>query len=62
MLNCLKVQIEALESDPHPGHVLIALKLGEQRLLSRITERSRRELALKPEDTVYALVKGVAVH
>ncbi len=62
VLNCLKVQIDALESDPHPGHVLIALTLGEQRLLSRITERSRRELALKPGDTVYALVKGVAVH
>ena len=62
VLNCLDVQIEALESDPHPGHVLIALKLGKQVLLSRITERSRRQLALKPGDRVHALIKGIAVH
>lgn len=62
VLNCLAVQIEALKGDPQPGHVLIALRLGNQVLLSRITERSRRELALQTGDRVYALVKGVAVH
>ncbi|WP_028671804.1 molybdenum ABC transporter ATP-binding protein [Saccharospirillum impatiens] len=62
VLNCLAVQIDALEADPQPGHVLVVLRLGAQVLLSRITERSRRQLALTRGDCVYALVKGVAVH
>lgn len=61
VLNCLPVQIEELETDSQPGHVLVALRLGKQVLLSRITERSRRQLALQRGDRVYALIKGIAV-
>ncbi|MCH8530021.1 MAG: molybdenum ABC transporter ATP-binding protein [Saccharospirillum sp.] len=62
VLNCLPVRVDALQPDAQPGHVLVSLKLGGQTLLARITERSRRTLALQQGDAVHALVKGIAVH
>lgn len=62
VLNCIAVQVAALAPDPQPGHVLVSLTLGSQTLLARITERSRRTLALQPGEAVFALVKGIAVH
>lgn len=60
-LNCLPVSIHDISDDPHPGHVLVRLALGEQLLLSRITRRSLRQLELKVGDRVHALVKGAVV-
>lgn len=62
VLNCLPVRVAALQPDTVPGQVLVSLTLGNQSLLARITERSRRQLALQAGEVVYALVKGVAVH
>lgn len=62
VLNCLPVRVDALEPDPQPGHVLVSMKLGNQTLLARITERSRRNLGLQKGELVFALVKGIAVH
>ena len=61
ILNCLKCEVVEIVDDPHPGHCLLKLKLGEQHLLSRITWRSRQQLALEAGDTVWASVKGVAL-
>jgi len=61
ILNCLECEIVEIVDDPHPGHCLLKLKLGEQHLLSRITRRSRQQLALEAGDTVWASVKGVAL-
>ncbi len=43
------------------GQVTLRLDCAGQQVLSRITERSRRELGLAPGMRVVALVKGVAV-
>jgi len=61
ILNCLECNIVEIIDDPHPGHCLLKLRLGGQHLLSRITERSRRQLALEIGDSVWASVKGVAL-
>lgn len=44
-----------------PGQVLARLKVGETLLLARITERSRRELAVEPGCALWAQVKAVAL-
>lgn len=61
ILNCLPCQIVEIVDDPHPGHCLLKLRLGEQHLLSRITQRSRAQLDLAVGDPVWASVKGVAL-
>jgi molybdate transport system ATP-binding protein len=42
-------------------HCVLRLKLREQFLLARITERSRSELALAPGDALYAQIKSSAL-
>lgn len=61
ILNCVECTIAEIIDDPHPGHCLLKLKLGDQHLLSRITQRSRRQLGLAIDDRVWASVKGVAL-
>jgi molybdate transport system ATP-binding protein len=61
VLNCLPAQVLDVSDDPHPGHVLVRLAVGEATLLSRITRRSLEHLDLKPGSRVYALVKSVAI-
>ena len=59
--NCLAATVASINDDPHPGHVLLQLRLGEQTLLSRITRRSCTRLELEPGKAVHALVKGVSL-
>ncbi|MFU8838684.1 MAG: molybdenum ABC transporter ATP-binding protein [Thiohalomonadaceae bacterium] len=59
--NCLSVQIRHISDDPHPGHVLIQLALGNETLLARITRRSCERLSLAPGKTVFALIKGITL-
>ncbi|NDY96493.1 molybdenum ABC transporter ATP-binding protein [Wenzhouxiangella limi] len=61
ILNCVECTIKEIIDDPHPGHCLLKLQLGDQYLLSRITQRSRRQLELALGDRVWASVKGVAL-
>lgn len=61
VLNCLPARVLDVSDDPHPGHVLVRLAVGEATLLSRITRRSLEHLALQPETNVYALIKSVAI-
>ncbi len=61
ILNCLPCEIVEIVDDPHPGHCVLKLRLGEQYLLSRITQRSRAQLELAVGDPVWASVKGVAL-
>ena len=42
-------------------HCLLRLRLEEQHLLARITERSRHELALQAGDALYAQIKSTAL-
>jgi molybdate transport system ATP-binding protein len=61
VLNCLPARVLDLSDDPHPGHVLVRLAVGDATLLSRITRRSLEHLDLQPGSRVYALVKSVAI-
>ena len=61
ILNCLQCEIVEIVDDPHPGHCLLKLRLGDQHLLARITLRSRAQLNLAVGDPVWASVKGVAL-
>ena len=60
VLNLLDVVIEAVQDAP-PATQLVRLLAGQQRLVARITRRSREELNLQPGDRVVAQVKAVAV-
>jgi molybdate transport system ATP-binding protein len=60
ILNVLEVTLDSLRS-VSGTHCLLRLKLREQFLLARITERSRHELGLRAGDTLFAQVKSSAL-
>ncbi|WP_137173383.1 molybdenum ABC transporter ATP-binding protein [Massilia sp. HP4] len=59
--NILPAVVDAVGPAATPGQVLVRLKVGETLLLARITERSRRELAVEPGLALWAQVKAVAL-
>lgn len=59
--NILPAVVDAVGPAGTPGQVLVRLKVGETLLLARITERSRRELAIAPGCALWAQVKAVAL-
>ncbi|MGF6273193.1 molybdate transport system ATP-binding protein [Massilia sp. UYP11] len=59
--NILPAVVDAVGPAAAPGQVLVRLKIGETALLARITERSRRELAIEPGCALWAQVKAVAL-
>jgi molybdate transport system ATP-binding protein len=60
ILNLLEVVIEDIQDTPGPTQ-LVRIVAGQERLIARITRRSREELNLQPGDTVIAQVKAAAV-
>ncbi|GAA3980449.1 molybdenum ABC transporter ATP-binding protein [Comamonas faecalis] len=60
ILNLLPATITALHEDG-PGQVLVTLDAAGTALLARITQRSCRQLALAPGQSMIAQVKGVAL-
>lgn len=58
--NILPCTIQSLDPGRGPG-VAVVLRFGDQRLLARITERARNELALEPGTAVYAILKSTSV-
>ena len=59
--NILPARVDAVGPSGTPGQVLVRLVVGDTVLLARITERSRRELAIAPGGAVWAQVKAVAL-
>ena len=59
--NILPARVDAVGPGGAPGQVLVRVLVGDTALLARITERSRRELAIAPGCTVWAQVKAVAL-
>lgn len=59
--NILPARVDAVGPSGTPGQVLVRLLVGDTALLARITERSRRELAIAPGVAVWAQVKAVAL-
>lgn len=60
ILNILPAIIEELQPSDGPS-ILLRLRIGNDRLISRITRRSCDELNLQPGDSVLAQIKAVAV-
>ncbi len=61
ILNVLPATVAEVTRTDTPGHVLVRLDLGPTPLLARITQRSSRELDLRPGCRVWAQIKAVAV-
>ncbi len=61
IVNLLPATVTAVAGTDVPGHVLVQLRVGASPLLARITERSRRDLAIAPGQQLWAQVKGVAL-
>lgn len=59
-LNLLAVEVESLVPEGEAG-MIVALRLGEERLLARITRRSAEALGLRPGLPVQAILKTVAL-
>ncbi|MEX2518772.1 MAG: molybdenum ABC transporter ATP-binding protein [Paracoccaceae bacterium] len=59
-LNILQGVVEEIHLGGGPG-AMVALRVGEQKLLARITRRSLAALGLKPGSACAAVVKSVAV-
>lgn len=60
ILNILPTVVEAIQPGKGPS-VLVCLKLGDDRIVARVTRRSIRELGLRPGDALFAQIKSVAV-
>jgi molybdate transport system ATP-binding protein len=60
IMNILPATVVSIDFDSEATE-LVRLDLGGERLLARITRRSRTELGIEPGDGVMALVKSVAV-
>lgn len=60
ILNVLPVTLDGIRS-VSPTHCLLRLKLREQFLLARITERSRHDLKLREGDALFAQIKSSAL-
>lgn len=61
IVNLLPAVVTATAGTDTPGHVLVQMRMGGTPLLARISERSRRELDIRPGVQVWAQVKAVAL-
>lgn len=59
-LNILEVEVASL-TPAEGGGMLVALRLGDQRMLARVTERSALAMGLRPGLACHAILKSVAL-
>ena len=59
--NVVRGVVESLNEGEHLSQLLVAVRCGPTRLLSRITRRAAHELALQTGMPVWAMIKAVAV-
>ena len=60
ILNLIDVSVEDIQDTRHPTQ-LLRIVAGQDRLIARITRRSREEMNLQPGDNVVAQIKAAAV-
>ena len=60
ILNVLPATVEAVDEATGPSN-LVRLRLGDDRIVARVTRRSIRELGIAPGDELFAQIKSVAV-
>jgi molybdate transport system ATP-binding protein len=61
VLNILSAKIEAVSGIEGGANVLVRLNLNGAILLSSITQKSTRELDLRPGQSVYAQIKATTL-
>jgi molybdate transport system ATP-binding protein len=61
ILNLLPATLLEMEPADTPGHLLVKLKVGQQPLLARITQRSAHALQLHPNMALWTQIKAVAL-
>lgn len=61
ILNSLPAQIMEVHALPTGGEAWIRLAIGDHVILSRVTQRSVRRLALTPGKAVHAQIKAIAI-
>jgi molybdate transport system ATP-binding protein len=59
--NVLNGIVDAIGDDEHPGLALVRVKVGEARLVARLTKRAASSLALQVGKEVWVQVKSVAL-
>lgn len=59
--NMVRGTLESIHRDRHPASCLLVLRLQDQRLVARITQKSAGALGLREGSAVWALIKSVAL-
>lgn len=61
IINVLESIIEDISNDEHSGMALVRLRVGDSRLIARLTRRSAAKLQLTPGKSVWAQIKSAAI-
>lgn len=61
ILNTLPATILSIGNEQHPALCLVKLEVSGSPILARVTRRSAEQLALAPDQRVYAQIKAVAL-
>ena len=59
--NVLPGKVDAIGEDEHPGLAIVRIRLGETRLVARLTKRAVADLNLAPDQEIWILVKSAAL-
>lgn len=59
--NVLPGKVDAIGEDEHPGLAIVRIRLGETRLVARLTKRAVADLDLAPDQEIWIQVKSVAL-
>lgn len=57
--NCLRGEIESIESDVHPSQALLRVRCGQEVLMSRIPRQSLAKLGMAAGSSVWCQIKSV---
>lgn len=59
--NLLRGQVDAIADDDHPGQALVRVRVGDTRLLARLTRRAIASLGVAPGQDLWVQIKSVAL-
>jgi molybdate transport system ATP-binding protein len=59
--NVIAGRVDAIGVDEHPGLVIVRVRVGDSKLVARLTKRAVADLNLEPDQEVWIQVKSVAL-
>ena len=59
--NLLRGQVDAIADDDYPGQALVRVRVGDTRLLARLTRRAIASLGVAPGQDLWVQIKSVAL-